>query len=159
MVRPPNRPSGRCVILDNSNLVVLDTSVVLKWFLKKDEPYRENALQILNDMTAGPREALIPDLLLYEVGNRLRVDEDTKLPQRADYLLSLWDLPFLIIPIKKSLIHLALEYADRHQITYYDALFVVTAFTTDCTLYTADEKLLQKVSALPYVRHLKDYAT
>lgn len=145
------------MILDNSNLIVLDTSVALKWFLKKNESYREHALQILDDMMRGPREVIIPDLLLYEIGNRLRTDADVKFSQRAEHLLSLWDLPFLIVPIKKSLILLALEYADRHQITYYDALFVVTAFTTDCHLYTADEKLLQKVASLPYVRHLKDY--
>jgi predicted nucleic acid-binding protein len=146
------------VILDNSNLIALDSSVVLKWFLKKDEPDRGIALQILEDFTSGSREAIIPDLLLYEVGNRLRLEKESRLSQKTDRLLSLWDLPFLIIPLKKSLIQLALEYADRHQITYYDALFVITAFTTDCTLYTADEKLLQKVSALPYVRPLKDYA-
>jgi len=85
------------------------------------------------------------------------MDRDTPLIQRGNYLASLLDLPLFIIPLKKSLIQLALECADRHGITYYDALFVMTAFTTDASLFTADEKLLQKVSSLSYVRHLKDY--
>lgn len=147
------------MILDNSNLIVLDTSVVLKWFLKKNEPHRDPALQILNDLTSGSREVIIPDLLLYEVGNRLRLESDTPMAQREDYLVSLLDLPLLIIPLKKSLLHLALESAEKYRITYYDALFVTAAFTTDSSLFTADEKLLQKVSSLPYVKHLKDYAT
>lgn len=137
--------------------VVLDSSVVLKWMLPSDEPFRAASLKIRDDLEAGKIEALIPDLLLYEIGNRLRLERHLLDREKKHVIDVLWMLPLFLIPLRKKLIQQTLAIAQRHQITYYDALFVSTAYSARSTLYTADEKLLQKVSSLPYCRHLKDY--
>lgn len=144
--------------LDNSFFVVLDSSVVLKWILPSDEPFRAESLRIRNDLEAGKIGVLTPDLLLYEIGNRLRLDRQLLDREKRRVIDILWMLPFFLMPLRRKLIRQTLSIAQRHQITYYDALFVSIAYSAKTTLYTADEKLLQKVSALPYVRHLKDYA-
>ncbi len=50
--------------------MILDTSVVAKWFL--EEEGTDKALKIRDDYVHGKIDVEIPDLLIYELGNVLR---------------------------------------------------------------------------------------
>lgn len=51
-------------------MVVLDASVVVKWFSEED--YTGKALDIRERITARGERAIVPDLLLYELSNALK---------------------------------------------------------------------------------------
>jgi predicted nucleic acid-binding protein len=54
-------------------LLVLDTSVILKWF--KEEEYTKTALKIKKEFIEGVHELVVPDLALYELDNAMRFSE------------------------------------------------------------------------------------
>ena len=51
--------------------IVLDASVVVKWFSTDNEQDYDKASFILQLIKNGDIELIIPDLLLYELGNAL----------------------------------------------------------------------------------------
>lgn len=58
-------------------LLVLDTSVILKWFTQ--ETYSDIALKIREDFYNGVHEIVEPDLLVYEFTNVLRYNPNYKI--------------------------------------------------------------------------------
>lgn len=50
-------------------LLVLDTSVILKWF--KEEDYSDAAIKIKEEFVDGLHEIVVPDLLLYDIAKFL----------------------------------------------------------------------------------------
>jgi predicted nucleic acid-binding protein len=117
--------------------LVLDSSVVIKWFI--DEPLHEHARHLLE---AG--ESLhAPDLLVAEVGNiawkkatRREIDA-----QHAHAIaLALRELPLSLHP-SGELVDRALQIALAINHPVYDCLYVACAEMLDGTLFTADERL------------------
>jgi predicted nucleic acid-binding protein len=53
--------------------LVLDTSVILKWY--KEEEYTEIAVKLKRDLVEGLNNVIVPDLILYEMANVLRFTE------------------------------------------------------------------------------------
>ena len=54
--------------------MVLDASVILKWFL--DEDGSNIAIDIKKSHVAGIVTIVIPDIIIYEVGNALRYEPE-----------------------------------------------------------------------------------
>lgn len=134
--------------------IVVDSSVVVKWFVK-GEPQSASANFLLKLFREGAHRFIVPDLLFYEVGNVLlnRWRGDPSKVQGA--FSALWKFPWYLMPLRRSLTARTLEFAARYGITFYDALFVATAEKAQALFYTADEKLLLKISALPFARSLR----
>ncbi len=82
---------------------VLDSSVVLKWFV--NEVDSEAAIRLRDQYVEGLREIFVPDLLLYEVGNALRYNKDFTNKEIKDSIDSLIDLEIEIITPTRNLIH------------------------------------------------------
>src|SRR3990172_13392614 len=76
--------------------IVIDTSVVIKWFKTRDEDLLKEARALLEEVEAHPLEVHVPALLLYEVGNILLLK--TKLGPAAldDAIERLETLPFIV---------------------------------------------------------------
>lgn len=74
-------------VADNSGkpIAVLDTSVVVKWFLHEGEAHRSEASALRDAIGDGRVGLAVPALLLYEVANVLRYkpDWDADRVQRA----------------------------------------------------------------------------
>jgi predicted nucleic acid-binding protein len=58
-----------------SRSVLLDSSVVIKWF-RKDEVLRDRAIQLRQAYLDGQLTIYVPDLLVYEIANVLRYKPD-----------------------------------------------------------------------------------
>jgi len=54
---------------------LLDSSVILKWF-RRNETWREVALQLRQTYLDGHMLIYVPDLLIYEIANVLRYKPD-----------------------------------------------------------------------------------
>ena len=124
--------------------LVLDTSVVAKWFLKEKDSNKAKIL--LDSYIAGDMDFVIPGLLLFELANALWKRQGDGLNQsKAQQSYS----DFLDLEIEQientDIILLALELAFNHEITAYDAVFIALAQALNCDLITADEDLWRKI--------------
>ena len=117
--------------------VVLDTSVVVKWFnaeIKTDE-----ALRLRESYMQGDLKLTVSEILIAEVANALRYkpDYDTEKLRRA--LASLLGLHLNIIHLSETIVTRAAEIAYDGQVTFYDALPVAIAERRKALCITADE--------------------
>ena len=136
---------------------VLDSSVVLKWF-RKDEIWRDSALQMRQTYLDGHMLIYVPDLLIYEIANVLRYKPDLTDQQVQEALDSLYDLHIKIVEISQEMIKGAIRLAYSYGITVYDAAFMALAESLKAPFVTADEKLSEKLSDVPYVQHISLFA-
>lgn len=136
-------------------IVVVDASVVIKWFV--DEEYSRKAISLRQDYINGKLDIACPNLLPYEVLNALRYnpesgEEHVRLAAEALKKYQLW-----FYPILGELAALCIKNSFAYGMSLYDSAYVSLAEYLDSTLYTADEKLLDKVGQSGKFRHISDF--
>ena len=136
-----------------SNLV-LDSSVVIKWF--STEQGTDEALALREKFLKGEIEIVVPDLQLYEIANALRYNPKLGKGEVKSCVESLIDIGIHIIVPTKDVISTAVELAFEYEITLYDAYFVALAKILKFGFVTADERLHRKLKRLDFVRILSD---
>jgi len=139
-------------------LVVVDTSVVLKWQLD-DEEYIPQATALRNDFYALEAvKAIAPYLLIYEVVNGILTATKRKrlAPDKALEVMD--NLMELGVELKEAEPERILELALKHKLSAYDASYLVLAESEGCDLWTGDRPFYQAVkSDLPQVKWIADY--
>lgn len=138
-----------------SGSVVLDTSVVIKWF-RRYEVLQEQALELRRAYLDGRLFIHVPDLLIYEIANVLRYKPDMNETKVQQALQSLFGVRIGIERIGSEVIGRAVEIAYTYGVTVYDAVFVALAEQLEADFITVDGKLVQKLHDIPYVYHLAD---
>jgi predicted nucleic acid-binding protein len=136
---------------------LLDSSVILKWF-RRNETWREVALQLRQTYLDGHMLIYVPDLLIYEIANVLRYKPDLTQQQVQEALVSLYDMEIRMVEISQEVINGAIHFAYFYDITVYDAAFVAMAEYLKVPFITADEKLSQKLVKASYVHHISVFA-
>lgn len=135
--------------------LVVDASVVIKWFV--EEPLHERARQLLK----GRESLYAPDLLVSEIGNivwKKVVRGEIEKQQAQKIANALHDVPINLQPsidLIDHALHIALSI--RHPV--YDCLYIACAEMLGSTFVTADERLKRAVerSALKALcRNLSD---
>jgi len=119
--------------------VVLDTSVVFKWFVGYGETGLDGAWELLNGHRDGHVTLIAPSLLHAEVANRLRFSGVN--PDDAAALLAEFDACHIVcFDETPERTMAALRCAFDNRVTVYDALFLSLAQEFECELATADRK-------------------
>ncbi len=137
-------------------ILVIDSSVIVKWLNQKDEENMGKADQILQDTRVGKIELIAPELAKYEVGNVLLKGKQLT-PQEADISVeTMYALPITFITDSRDLSREAFLIAYNYGITYYDASFLSLAKLYNATLVTANIKHQGRVKNID-VLSLKDY--
>lgn len=136
-------------------VVVVDASVIAKWFV--EEEHSDRALDLRDDYVARAVEITAPELLPFEVLNSLRYNPefgegDLKQATRALEGYDMW-----LFPMLGELAQKIAENAYTYGISVYDASYISLGELRETTLYTADAKLLGKVRAASWVRHISEY--
>lgn len=137
-------------------MVVVDTSVVYKWFRTEDEEWVEQARELLREHLERRNTIIAPDIILYELANAWATK--TKLPSSTikTYFGELRNIALTIEAVTIELVTKAAGFSKEQAISVYDAVYIVLAKEKKCDFYTADTKLLEKVK-LPFVIHLSAY--
>ena len=122
--------------------MILDASVIVKWFTREEK--REEALKYREMFLNDEIEIVVPDLILYEIGNVLRYNpsfnnEDVTLAVR-----SLVDLGINIIIPTTEILDIAIDLAFKYNTTLYDSVYLALAEILNDTLVTADRNLYEK---------------
>jgi predicted nucleic acid-binding protein len=134
--------------------LVVDTSVLIKWFKTRDEDLLKEARALLEEVETRPIETHVPALLLYEVGHILLLKTRLGLAGLDDVIDHLETLPFIVAPPATPLLKRATRLGRELGLTFYDASFLALAVELDCPYVTADRRFFDRARTLPRVRHL-----
>jgi predicted nucleic acid-binding protein len=134
-------------------MVVVDTSVVVKWFVPEADSDIALALRLAH--STGKIPLATADLCLVELANALRFRKPT--PTAAEIgqaVRSVLSLDVRTVTPSPELIESATRLAFERQLTVYDALFVALAADLGYELVTADNELVARCRDLSWVRPL-----
>jgi len=134
--------------------IVVDTSVLIKWFKRRNEELLKEARNLLREIEIHRVQVHLPALLLYEVGNILLLKTRLGLAAFDDAIGRLQGLPLQVAPPATPLLKRAVRLGREFGLTFYDASFLALALELDCPFVTADRHLFERTSRLPRVRHL-----
>lgn len=122
--------------------VLIDTSVLIKWFHSEGEGELPHAHALRSAHVAGALDAHILDLAIYEVGNvllrALRWDAAAAADQLDD-LLAIVGSPLVMTA---AWLRRAAALAHKHGLSFYDASWAATASDLGMPLVSADQRLL-----------------
>jgi len=122
--------------------VLVDTSVLIKWFHSEGESELLEARALRSAHVAGALDAHILDLAIYELGNvllrALRWDA-TAAADQLDDLLAVVGSPLVMTA---AWFRRAAALAHDHALSFYDASWAATASELGMPLVSADQRLL-----------------
>jgi len=136
--------------------LTLDASVVVKWFVERNEPDRAAAIRLREEYRRGIVEIRCPDLLGYEVANVLRYKPGIREDAALDAVRTLFLLEILH-PVDEEIMVESVRLARRFDLSVYDAVYVGFARHRACRLVTADRRVCEKLSGAADVLPLDQY--
>ncbi|MFT3871789.1 MAG: type II toxin-antitoxin system VapC family toxin [Nocardioides sp.] len=122
--------------------LLLDTSVLIKWFHSEGEAEVDEARAIRDAHLRGDLDAHILDLAIYEVGNVLARALGWgagDVAAQLDDLLTIVGPPLVMSPVW---LPEAARLAEVHGLSFYDASWAATAAALDVPLVSADRRLV-----------------
>ncbi len=118
---------------------VVDTSVVVKWYLPEGaEPRQREAASALDLLVTGQIELDAPTLVHYELGNVLA----RRLGRSEESYANFLALPVTIHALQSAVLLRAMTLAKERRILFYDASYLALAEALDVQLLTDDRKLI-----------------
>lgn len=117
--------------------VVLDASVLVKWFIDEDDDEKPGLL--LEAVKNNQLQLVLPDLALAEVANAIRFDRTYLEGECQQIIAQLLELDPVIVALQ-NVIPTAVSFVYQSKLTVYDALYVAVAEDFDIPLITADYK-------------------
>jgi predicted nucleic acid-binding protein len=120
------------------NAVVLDASVVIKWFRSAGEAHVEAARSYRSELKAGNLTVHVPPLLFLEIVNIAGRRWQWQRPELVELAYTLGDLGLVV---REPPLAGVAEWTARG-LTAYDASYVALADAESTKLVTADERLL-----------------
>jgi predicted nucleic acid-binding protein len=135
------------------NELVIDTSVVCKWFLEEGETSVEMAGELLHQHLVGTTLLIAPASLPLELANVLRYSDmnDSTMQQTLE------DFHFAhleLFELTQNRLEAASLLARRHKISVYDAVFLALAQERECPLVSADRKAFSGIETDVEIRLL-----
>lgn len=136
--------------------VVVDASVVVKWFV--EEEFEKEALMLRDAYVERAIRLSSPALMPLEVMNSLEAaNNNEQFLTEATKSLTQYGIR-LFLPIGPYLSD-TIKLSARNSVSTYDASYVALAERLGCLLYTADTELIKRLSAddKKYVRPISDF--
>jgi predicted nucleic acid-binding protein len=140
-------------------LLVIDSSVVAKWFFTEEE-LQEQAAAVRQDWMSSVVQPIAPDLIFTEVSNivwkRQRLGLVTE-GEGNNTIVRLLGLGISTVEPQALLLR-AYSLARQFDRTVYDSLYLALATETQSRFVTADLRLYNAVSLqLGFVQYLAEY--
>ena len=113
--------------------VVVDASVVVKWFI--EEKHSDKALELRDRYINLEIELLAPELLPYEVLNALRYSKLFTSQEMKNIAQAINLYGFKLYPLIGELAELTIEVAYANNLTIYDASYLALAIKNKTMVY------------------------
>jgi predicted nucleic acid-binding protein len=124
---------------------LLDTSVVVKWFVPEEDS--EKALSLRRAHVDRELQLYAPEVLLMELANALRYSSEFSAGEIVEALETPFELNILLVPFSLDALNLAVTLGMEHDLAVYDAYFLALAQAMEIPLITADRRLLSRLTA------------
>ena len=128
------------------NKVILDNSIIVKWYLK-DEEYNTEAEKIFSDLRNKKIILVEPLLVYYEFNNVINIALKRKRLSQDDALKSLSSFSSLPIIqyrfLEEHYIHI-FENAIKLNISSYDSVYITLSEYMNLPFFTVDKVLIEK---------------
>ncbi|MGA8426696.1 MAG: type II toxin-antitoxin system VapC family toxin [Candidatus Dormiibacterota bacterium] len=122
--------------------LLVDTSVLVKWFHSEGESELAEARAIREATTVGDVQARVIDLALYEMGNVLLRALGWNASDVSDQLDDLVVICGPPLGIAADWLRTAAVIGETHRLTFYDAVSAAAAQGLGVSLVSADTQLL-----------------
>lgn len=132
--------------------LVGDASVIVKWFI--EEEYTNEALRLRDMHVNGEIMLAAPELLPFEVLNALKYSGLFEKEELKSAAISLSNYRIELHTLKGVLAEKTVEIAIDENITIYDASYVALATILKTKMFTADEKLVEKLAQKYGIYHI-----
>ena len=123
--------------------IVIDASVVVKWYIKEIDS--DKALLLRDRFIGGMVELYVPPLLYFEVLNALKYSQLFKTNELEDAGESLENYGFKVITLKNEIRNQMIQIAIKYDLSIYDASYIGLSTSLDMLFCTADEKIIKKL--------------
>jgi len=136
--------------------IVVDTSVVVKWYIP--EQHHEQARALRDAYLDGAFDLVAPALMPFEAVNALKYSGYYDGERLEDASKSLLEYGINLVPFDDA--GSIAEVADTLEITVYDAAYIALARKLDTNVYTADGNLLDDLDEAhsEVAKHIRTYA-
>lgn len=138
--------------------ICVDANLAVMWY--SPEPLREQAVALLDECLRLDIRVIAPDCIFAEAGSAIRRKLYRKLIEPDEgkvgiYLLSRAQIDCVSVT---DLMSEAWRIAETYNLaTLYDAYYMALAELRGCDFWTADERFINSVSGLSYVKNIKDF--
>ena len=132
--------------------VVLDTSVVVKWFSK--EKGSQEAGEYLRQLQQGKINIFLPELVKYELANAFLKGKNLSLLVAKRALSLFYALPINFVAEEATTAKVSYRLAKELKITYYDACFLALASKLKAVLVTANPRHQKKIGSITKLERL-----
>lgn len=133
-------------------MIVVDASVVFKWF-STSEPYYKEAQELLSPSSSDAINISVPDFIYLELSNAWSTKQTLPYKEVKRNLQALFELKLNMHHVTPQLLFAAIQLSTSHAVSVYDALYAALAKEMNCDLITADEKFVRQVN-LSYIKLL-----
>ena len=123
-------------------MIVLDASIVMKWFVQENDSLL--ALKFREKLIHGVEEIVIPDILIYEIVNALRFKKGVPEQVISSILPTLFNIGFEIIMPTEKLMREAFHLSLVTDLSIYDSTYLALANEFNVPLITADKRIHQQ---------------
>lgn len=136
--------------MSDAEPLVIDASIVVKWFLASDESGVAEARALLADHAAERVRLIAPTLLVHELMAVLvRRVPAPRVPEALD---AFFDADVQLLPPDLELVQEAVRLVATCQTSVFDSAYAALASAFDCPLATADRGLATAVGGVLQVR-------
>lgn len=139
---------------DSITSVLLDSSVLIKWFINEKDSDR--ALKLRKAFLGGKVNLVMPELALYEIANALRFSKLFSAEDIKKYIEALLTLDIEVLGFDFNCLNDAIDLSLEKELAIYDAYFVASARQNDLTFITADEKALKRIDDFEFAHSLAE---
>jgi len=133
--------------MKDTKLIIIDSSVAIKWFFLEDTESTKRARAILENFKKNSSVQLwYPDIILFEFSNVLCYKRDLTDEQSQEIWQSFCSLPANVYIPSCEFISETLEFARKYKVTTYDASYAVLAKEKKGVFVTADKMFVNQVN-------------
>lgn len=134
---------------------VVDTSVVLKWFVQSDESDGSQARELRAAYVQKRCTLSCPEFLVLELANALRTGRRFTAAEIKVIAESFRTLDLVLEALRWSTLAKAVELAASLNAAVYDSYFLASAIESSSILVTADDLFVRKVGRHPNLSALR----
>lgn len=125
--------------------LVLDASVVVKWY--SSEEGADRAMAIRDLFRHHKVDIAVPQLLFYEFANALRFNKALSPSEKAEIIENLYALELTSVPPTDSQMRAASDIAHKLNATVYDSAYLALARELNATYVTADDEFVKRATS------------